>query len=66
MTETDRAIMAGAVRALRRRAERQADRARAGSAVNEAGVLVRTGEAAIAARLAETLAKAAAELERET
>lgn len=58
-------IRAGAVSALRRRAARQAELARAETARTEGGVSIRTGEGAIAARLAKALAALADELEGE-
>ncbi len=59
------AICAGAVRALRRRAERQAAISHAGTATAEGrpDVLIRSGEAAIALRLAGSLNACADELE---
>ena len=59
-------LYAGAVSALRHRAASQAAKARAGTARTESGALVRTGEAAIAGRLAEALATLADEIERGT
>ena len=58
-------FVAGAVSALRRRAARQAAQARAGTARVENGALVRTGDAAVASRLAEALGAIADEIERE-
>jgi hypothetical protein len=58
-------ILAGVVAALRRRSARQAAIARAGVVVTEAGVVIRSGEAAIAERISEALAAAADEVERE-
>jgi hypothetical protein len=59
------AICAGAVIALLRRAERQVEIARAGTTAAEGrpDVLIRTGEAAVALRLAEALSACADELE---
>jgi hypothetical protein len=59
------AICAGAVIALRRRAERQATIARAGTTPAEGrpDVLIPTGEAAVALCLAEALNRCAADLE---
>jgi hypothetical protein len=57
------AICAGAVRALRRRAARQAKIAKDGTSIGERNVVIRQGESAIAARLATTLAALADELE---
>lgn len=59
----DAAIRDGAVRALRKRATRQAAIARAGVVVTEAGVEIRTGESAIAGRIAEALSGVADEIE---
>ena len=59
-------IYAGAVSAIRRRAARQAAKARDETARTESGVAIRTGEAAIASRLAEALSAIANEIERET
>lgn len=61
----DAAIYEGAIAALRKRAARQTAIARAGVVVTEAGVVIRTGEAAIAARIAEALAALADEIERD-
>jgi hypothetical protein len=61
--ETD--ICAGAVSALRRRAMLQADRARVGVSITEGGIVIRTGEAAIAHRTAKALAALADEIERD-
>ena len=60
----DGAIREGAVAALRRRAARQADITRSGVAVTESGIEIRTGEAAIANRIAEALPAIADEIER--
>lgn len=59
------ALRSGAVAALRRRAERQGGIARAGTVAPEGwpDVLIRTGEAAIAVRLAEALNACADDLE---
>jgi hypothetical protein len=59
------AMCAGAVRALRRRAGRQATIARAGTVAAEGwpGVFIRTGEAAVALCLAEALNRCADDLE---
>ena len=57
----DAAFLTGAVSALRRSAASQAAKTRAGTARTESGALVRTGEAAIASRLAEALAALADE-----
>ena len=63
--ELDAAILAGAVRALRRRAEMQAENAQLGTttAENRPTVSIRTGEAAVAARLAEAFNECADSLE---
>jgi pantothenate synthetase len=61
--EIETAIFAGAVRALRRRAARQAKIAKDGAAIGERNVVIRQGESAIAARLATTLTALADELE---
>ena len=58
-------IMRGAAAALRRRADRQAERAKDGTVHSEDGSPIRTGEAAIAVRVSLTLAQLAAEFERE-
>ena len=58
-------IRFAAVRALRRRASRQGDLARAGSARTEGGMVVRTSAGAVAHRLAEVLAGIADEVEGE-
>ena len=59
------AIAAGAVTALRRRAERQTELARLGTVESDKtpGVFIRTGEAALADRLANAWAALAQELE---
>jgi hypothetical protein len=53
MTELEAEIYAGAIAALRKRAARQVEIARAGEAVTESGVVMRTGERAVDDRLAE-------------
>lgn len=58
------AIRKGAVATLRRRAARQADLAQSGTATTETGIAIRSGEAAVAHRTAETLAALADEIER--
>jgi hypothetical protein len=65
MTGIEAEIYGGAVAALRKRAARQAAIAQSGAVVTEAGVIIRTGAAAIADRIAETLASLADELERD-
>jgi hypothetical protein len=61
------AMCVGAVCALRRRAARQAEIASVGTTTADGrpDVFIRTGEAAIAARLAEAFGALASELERE-
>jgi hypothetical protein len=61
--EIEAAFVAGAVSALRKRAQRQAKLAAEGTAVGDRGAVIRTGEGALAARLAVALEDAAAELE---
>ncbi len=56
-------LIAGAIAALRGRAERQAQIAKDGTVANERGVIIRTGEAAIALRLAEVFRTLADELD---
>jgi hypothetical protein len=56
-------LLAGAAAALRNRARRQAQLAALGTTRGDRAVSVRTGEAAIAARLAETFSQLAAEFE---
>jgi hypothetical protein len=58
-------IRAGAISALRRRAARQAAKARDETVRTESGVAIRTGEAAIADRVAKALAALADEIERQ-
>jgi hypothetical protein len=58
-------MFSGAAAALRRRADRQAKIAKAGTTRGDRGVSVRTGEAAIAARLAAVFSKLAHEFESE-
>jgi hypothetical protein len=58
-------ITCGAAQALRKCAERQARIAENGTTFGERGSTIRTGEAAIATRVALTLASLAAELEAE-
>jgi hypothetical protein len=57
------AILRGAVVALRRRADRQAKIAEAGTTRGDRGAPIRTGEAVLADRLAEVLSQLAAEFE---
>ena len=56
-------MMRGAALALRRRADRQAQLAEAGTTFGDRGVSMRTGEAAIADRLSAALSALAAEFE---
>ena len=58
-------MLRGAALALRRRADRQAKLVKDGTALGENGSPIRTGEAAIAVRVSLTLARLAAEFERE-
>jgi hypothetical protein len=58
-------ILRGAAVALRRRADRQTKKAEDGTTIGEKGSPVRTGEAAIAVRVAETLSQLAEEFEAE-
>ena len=60
--EIEEAVVAGAVRALRRRAARQRQRAADGTVQGARRAIVRTGEAAIALRIAEAFEAAAVEL----
>jgi hypothetical protein len=57
-------VIAGAVAALRRRAARQRERAANWTVRNERGAIVRSGEAAVALRIAEALEAAATDLEQ--
>jgi hypothetical protein len=63
--DLETAIAAGAVTALRRRAARQAELARLGTVEFDKtpGVFIRTGEAALADRLANAWAARAQEME---
>jgi hypothetical protein len=63
--DLETAIAAGAVTALRRRAARQTDLARLGTVEpnKTPGIFIRTGEAALAARLANSWAALAQEME---
>jgi hypothetical protein len=65
MDEIEEAIIAGAVAALRRRAMRQARIAADGTITTERGVLIRTGEGAVARRIALVLDDLADELAAE-
>jgi hypothetical protein len=62
--EIEEAVVAGAVLALRRRAQRQRAIAQSWTTHGARGVIVRTGEAAIALRIALALEETAAELEQ--
>jgi len=57
------AMLRGAAQALRQRADRQAKLAEAGTTRADHGVVIRTGEAAIATRIAMTLAALADEID---
>jgi hypothetical protein len=59
------AMLRGAALALRRRADRQAKIAEAWSACGPRGVIIRTGEAVLAARLAEAFSRLADDFEEE-
>jgi hypothetical protein len=63
--DLETAIAAGAVIALRRRAARQTDLARLGTVESDktSGVFIRTGEAALADRLASAWAALVQEME---
>ena len=63
--EIEEAVVAGAVLALRRRAQRQRAIADSWTVHGARGVIVRSGEAVIALRLAAALDQAAHELEAE-
>jgi hypothetical protein len=67
MDDLERAILAGAIAALRRRLAIQQRTAADGAATVEGrpDIVVRTGESEIARRLAEALTKALGELEAE-
>jgi hypothetical protein len=58
-------FLAGAIAALRRRADRQRDIAKSWTAHGERGAVIRQGEAAIALRIAGALDQAADDLEAE-
>jgi hypothetical protein len=58
-------IRAGAIAALRRRAERQRKRAADWTITGDRGAIIRSGEGAIALRIAEALDQAADELDAE-
>jgi hypothetical protein len=60
--EIEEAVVAGAIAALRRRAARQRQHAADGTVQGARRVIVRTGEAAVALRIAEALEAAAVEL----
>jgi hypothetical protein len=59
------AMLHGASRALRRRARRQEKLAESGTATEEGGAIIRTGEAVLAIRLASVFSQIAAEFEGE-
>ena len=59
------AMLRGAPLALRRRADRQAKIDDAGTTRSDRGVIIRTGEAVLAARLSSVLGALAADFERE-
>jgi hypothetical protein len=59
------AMLQGASRALRRRAARQMRVAADGTTVGERGAIIRSGEPAIALRLASALTQLADDLEEE-
>ena len=61
--EFQAAIIAGARRALRRRADRQRAIADGWTVHGASGVIIRSGEASIAMRIAEALDQAADDLE---
>jgi hypothetical protein len=61
----EEAIVAGAIAALRRRADRQTAIAKSWTAHGERGAIIRQGETAIALRIAEALGQAANDLEAE-
>jgi len=65
MTDLERQITAGAVVALRKRAERQRRIAEDWTVRGERSAIVRSGEGAIALRIAAALDQAADELEAE-
>jgi hypothetical protein len=62
--DLEAAILAGAIAALHRRAERQAKISEQGTTIGERGVVFRTGEGVLADRLSLVLSQLAAELER--
>ena len=65
MDEIEAAIKAGAVSALRRRADRQTQLASEGTTVGERGAVIRSGEATIAVRLAAAFTWLADDFEEE-
>ena len=65
MDDLEEAFRRGAAAALRQRAERQRTIAEDWTVRGARGVIVRSGEGAIAVRIAEALEQAANELERE-
>jgi hypothetical protein len=58
-------LLAGAAAALRKRAKRQAQLAALGTTRGDRDVIIRTGESAIAARLADAFSRLASEFEQE-
>jgi hypothetical protein len=65
MDDLEVASQAGAISALRKRAERQRQRAKDWTVTGANGVRIVAGEGRIAERIAEALEATAAELERE-
>jgi hypothetical protein len=65
MEPLEREFIAGAISAIRRRAERQAQTAKFGTVIGERDAVIRTGEAAVAVRLAEALGTIADDLDRD-
>ena len=62
--EIEEGIRAASVRVLRRRAQRQRDRATTWTVRGARGAIIRQGEAAIALRIALALDETAAEIEQ--
>jgi hypothetical protein len=58
-------MLSGAAAALRKRAQRQAKIAADGTTIGERGAVIRKGESAIAARLADAFSQLAHEFESE-
>jgi hypothetical protein len=65
MVDLEEAFLEAAVRTLRRRADRQRERAENWTVTGDSGVRIVAGEGRIAERIAEALDQAAAELEAE-